>query len=60
MFKEIRKKLIDDQLKIKDLAAKSGISYDRLVKCINGFAKFNEDEKTKISQVLNIPREEIG
>ena len=58
MFEEIRKRLIDKGMKIKQLARITGIAYDRLTKCMNGFAKFREYEKERIYKALGLKEEE--
>ena len=55
----IKHRLLDKGLTLVDLAARAGLSYDRLVRIVNGYRPPRPDEVERVSRALGIPRERL-
>ena len=56
----IRIRLIELDLKLKDLAGRSGIDYDRLQKILHGYRTARPEEIRAIADALGVPDFEVG
>lgn len=55
----IKHRLVDHQLYLIDLARKTEIPYDRLVRIVNGYRKARTEELEAIAAALDVPIESI-
>ena len=57
--KVIRIQLIRKELRLKDLAVKAGIEYDRLVKVMDGYRPARPEEVRAISGALELNESDV-
>ena len=51
----IRIRLIEKNMRLKDLSTRSGVAYDRLQKILHGYRSAQEEEIASIARVLDLP-----
>ena len=56
----IRIRLIEKNMKIKDLSLRAGVGYDRLQKILHGYRSAHEEEIASIAGVLDLPITQVG
>jgi transcriptional regulator with XRE-family HTH domain len=56
----VRIRLIERNLRLKDLAVRSGIDYDRLQKIVNEYRPARPEELEAIAEVLDLPVDSVA